>query len=85
MTQDKKLELIGTAGVSYTRIDAKASALGVSASDDDSEFGVRIGAGAQYGITDSINVRGIARFQTADFDGATDNAWQYTLGVNYKF
>lgn len=85
MTDDKKLELVGTAGVSYNHAKIRASAAGVTESASESEWGVRVGAGAQYAVTDQVNVRGLARYQSADFDDFADGAWVYTLGMNYGF
>lgn len=88
VTKDDKVDLIGTAGVSYTWADVKldTGALGLgTVKDSENEFGFRAGAGAQFNITDNVNLRGIARYQTADFDGVADNAWIYSVGLNYSF
>lgn len=83
---EKKFELIGTAGVSWTKADLKIDVPGLgNGSDDSDEFGFRAGAGAQFNVTDKINIRGLARYQSADFDDVADNAWTYTLGLNYSF
>jgi len=82
----QKFDLIGTVGVSYTDADLELNVPGVSSdSVSENEFGFRAGAGGQYNINDNWNVRGLARYQTADFDNVADNAWTYTLGVNYAF
>jgi len=88
VTESGRLELIGTAGVSYTWADVKldTGALGLgTVKDDDREFGFRAGAGAQFNLTDSVGLRGLARYQSADFDNTADRAWVYSLGVNYSF
>ncbi|MCD8566375.1 MAG: porin family protein [Alphaproteobacteria bacterium] len=88
VTPNDKLELIGTAGVSYSWVDVEldTGALGLGTlKDDEGEFGFRAGAGAQFNITDNLNVRGLARYQSADFDGVADNIWVYTVGLNYSF
>lgn len=85
VTEDKSFELIGTAGVSYIRGEIEATALGVTVEDDESEWGFRAGGGAQYNVTDNMNIRGIARYQTADFDDIADRAWVFSLGANYQF
>ncbi|MCB0376195.1 MAG: porin family protein [Sinomicrobium sp.] len=83
---EKRFDLIGTAGLSWTKADLKIDVPGVgSGSDNSSEIGFRAGAGAQFHVTDKVNIRGIARYQNADFDSTTDHAWVYTLGVNYSF
>ncbi len=86
LDEKEQFELIGTAGVSWSKAEVTATVPGVgSGSVDESEVGFRAGAGAQFSFTDNINVRGIARYQTADFDGVADNAWTYSLGMNYSF
>lgn len=88
-----RFELIGTAGVSWIKADLTVNGIlygtAVSASDDESEFGYRAGAGAQYGITDRLNLRGLARYQSMDFGSSgfdvANNAWIYSLGANYSF
>lgn len=83
--EQKSFELIGTAGASYIRAEAEVAAGPVTVKDDSSEAGYRLGAGAQYHVTDDVNLRGIARYQSADFDGTANGAWTYTFGVNYGF
>lgn len=79
--QAEKFSLIGTAGVTWTKADIEIA--GVSA--DESELGFRTGAGAQYKLADNLNVRGLVRYQTADFDDSADRAWVYSAGLNYGF
>jgi opacity protein-like surface antigen len=85
---DKKerFELIGTTGASWTKAEITLNVPSVgSASTSDSEFGFRIGGGAQYKLTEKFNVRGLARYQTADFEGLVDNAMKFSVGLNYNF
>ena len=66
-----KLELIGTVGVAHTQAKGTASAVGaitVSASENKGRFG----GGAQYWIDDNLNVRGLLRYQDADFKNTTN-------------
>lgn len=82
----EKFELIGTAGLSWSKAEITATVPGVGSGNvDDSEIGFRIGAGAQFNINDNINIRSLVRYQTADFNGVVDNAWTYGLGLNYSF
>ncbi len=82
----ERVELIGTAGLSWSKGEITASVPGVgSATVDEREIGLRAGAGAQFKLTDQLNVRGLARYQKADFDNVVDNAWTYSLGLNYAF
>jgi opacity protein-like surface antigen len=84
--ESKKVELIGTAGASWSKGEVTIEIPGIgSGSDDESEFGFRLGAGAQVNLTDKINLRGLARYQSADFSGAVDDLWVYSLGANYSF
>lgn len=81
-----KFDLIGTAGVTWTKAEAKIVVPGVgTGSDSTSELGLRGGAGAQVNLTDKISVRGLVRYQTADFDDVAEHAWTYSLGLNYGF
>ena len=84
--EDEKFELIGTAGLSWSKAEVTATVPGVGSGDvDESEIGFRIGGGAQVNFTDNINMRGLVRYQTADFESVADNAWMYSLGLNYSF
>lgn len=86
VTDDKRLELIGTAGAVWTKADLTVAAVGVgSETDDESEIGFRVGGGAQYTITDNMSARGLVRYQTADFDKIADHALTYSVGLNYSF
>lgn len=81
----ERFELIGTAGASWSKAELTLTD-GTSAFDDDeSEVGFRVGGGAQFNINERFNFRGIARYQSADFEDVADNAWVYTLGLNYSF
>jgi opacity protein-like surface antigen len=79
-----KLELIGTAGVSNLKatIDLSGVAAG---SGSKTETKGRIGAGAQYWLTDNLNVRGLVRYQGANFSGIVDDAIVSSLGLNWQF
>lgn len=75
-------ELIATAGVSRLRGEFIVPGAGKIV---DHENKARVGGGAQYWLTDKVNVRGIVRWQDADFKGATDGAIVSNVGVNYQF
>lgn len=86
VTPDEKLELIGTAGATWTKAKLKYDIDGVlSENGTESEWGLRGGAGAQYNFTENLNIRGLVRYQTADFDDLADRAWTVSTGVNYTF
>lgn len=83
--ESNKVELIGTGGVSWTKGKLTAATEFGSASDSESEFGFRLGGGAQVNLTDKVNLRGLVRYQSADFSGSVDNLWVYSVGINYSF
>ena len=86
LTESGQFELIGTAGVSWNKGEVTGTIPGVgTASDDETEFGLRIGAGAQVNVTDQFNIRGLVRYQTADYSGVADGSWIYSVGLNYNF
>lgn len=84
VTSDNKLELIGTVGVS--RLKAEFSATGiVGVSGSETEYKPRFGAGAEYWVTDNSNLRGLVRYQAADFDDNASHAIVASVGLNYQF
>ena len=83
-----RLEGIGTIGVSHIKAeyDVDAAALGIgSFGGDETEWGYRAGLGLQYDLNQNINFRGIARYQSADFEDSTDNVMVYSAGLNFTF
>lgn len=79
-----KFELIGTIGVS--RLTGGLSLSGsATGSGHESEIKGRFGGGAQYWLTDNLNVRGLVRYQGADFSGDLNNAIITGLGLNWQF
>lgn len=81
----QKFELIGTAGVAYTTAKISLNFSGAASSASKSETKGRIGGGAQYWITDNLNIRGLVRYQDADFDGIANNVVISSLGLNWQF
>lgn len=80
-----KLELIGTGGVSSLKATLALKGVGGHLSESQTEIKGRIGAGAQYWLTDNINIRGIVRYQGADFSGSVNNVVVSSLGLNCQF
>lgn len=72
---------LGTVGLQYSKFKAKGGSIDIS----ESEFAPRLGAGLEYNVSDTMKVRGMARYVFSDYDGAVDNAIQYTIGMNYTF
>jgi opacity protein-like surface antigen len=77
-----KFELIATGGVS--RLTQRSSFTSVG-SFKETETKGRAGGGAQYWLTDKLNLRTLVRYQDADFDGDADGAITATAGINYQF
>ena len=80
-----KAELIGTTGVSYSKVSGTLSIPGTSVSAHTSEWKARVGAGAQYWLTDNLNARALVRYQDASFDGDVAGAVVSTVGLNWQF
>jgi opacity protein-like surface antigen len=76
------LDLIGTVGIQYSKLKIKGNA-GTDFSE--TEFAPRLGLGAEYAFNDKMKVRGMARYVFSDFDNATSDTMQYTIGLNYAF
>lgn len=84
-----KFELIGTAGLAITHATATGSinisGTIYSASTSKTETEGRIGVGAEYWLTENLNVRGLVRYQSADLGGIANDAIVSSLGVNWQF
>jgi opacity protein-like surface antigen len=86
MPINDKFELLGSIGAAYTRADyTLATSVSTAEKSHDTEMELRLGAGGQIHLTEKIDARAMARYQTADFDDVADNAWVYSLGINYGF
>ena len=81
-----KFELLGSLGIGYYDVDYKLKdrLSGDRISDGDDGFGYRIGAGAQYNITENVAARVMARYVDLDVDGM-DNMVDVTAGIRYSF
>lgn len=75
------VELVATGGVSWA--DGTAAVNGFEFSED--EFGYRAGGGLQYNVSENVSVRGLVRWQSADFKGFAEDAITYSAGINYSF
>lgn len=74
-------ELIGSAGIANYKFKDKAVGEGTH---KDYGIGYRLGAGAQYNVSENIGVR--AMYRHAFIDNATTNDInEYSLGVRYSF
>ena len=81
----QKFELIGTVGLARTTAKGSVTISGTPYSANGSETKGRIGAGAEYWLTDNLNVRGLVRYQDADFGGLANNVIVTSLGLNWQF
>lgn len=81
-----KFELLGSLGIGYYDVDYKLKdrLSGDRISEGDDGFGYRIGAGAQYNITENVAARVMARYVDLDVDGM-DNMVDVTAGIRYSF
>ena len=77
---DRVWSLLGTAGIASYKYDYDDGVKG-----DDHGLGYRLGAGMQYNITNTIAVRGLARYIWADKLDGFDHMMEYSLGVKYSF
>ena len=75
-----KFEVLGSLGLGYYDADVKFAGF----SDSDDGLGYRIGAGAQYNITENVAARVMARYADVDIDGV-DNMVDVTAGIRYSF
>ena len=81
---EQKVALIGTAGIGY--YDFAAKDMG-DRTDNDSTWGYRLGAGAEYNVNDKIAVRALARYTKLDqrvYDASND-MMEYSIGARYNF
>lgn len=81
----ESIDLIGTAGLSWTRAEFTLGDGTTSETSKDSELGWRIGGGAQAAVSDQVNARALIRYQSADFKDVADGSWIGTVGLNYAF
>lgn len=80
---DQEFSLIGTAGLAY--YDFKSKMEGGKA-EHDGMWGYRLGAGAEYNVTENVAVRALARYTKLDqrMDNSND-MMEYSLGARYNF
>lgn len=80
--ESQKFELIGTVGITTTKTTGDISN-GNTAGNTETKG--RIGAGAQYWLTDNLNARALIRYQDADVNSQIDNFVVTTVGLNWQF
>lgn len=83
-----KLEILGTVGTGYYKVNMKAkyTVAGISGSLSDSEnkWGIRIGAGAQYNFDEHWSARIMLRNTNTRIEGFK-NITDVTAGVRFNF
>ncbi len=86
------IELIASVGATYTSYIGNSTNANFAV--DTNELKARVGGGAQYWLTDSINVRGLLHYQDAEYagktvgattDGTANNTWITSIGINLTF
>jgi hypothetical protein len=79
------VEAVGLLGVSWLEALAHLSGpLFGSVYDKKSEWGWRVGGGAQVWLNQQVSVRGLLVYQSADLNGEVDSALSTRLGVNIQ-
>lgn len=80
----KKVKALASLGLAHINVDSSGVVSGTDFSDDDSDFGWRLGAGAQYKLSEKVDVRGMLRYMGTNLEGV-EHTLEYAVGVNYKF
>lgn len=81
----QKFELIGDLGMARTNATGSVTISGTRYSESGFEYRPRAGVGAQYWLTDNLNVRGLVYYQDASFHSTVNDAIVGSLGVNWQF
>lgn len=85
LDSDGRVELIGAAGFAYRQMKGRTeTALSPSGQDAMDTLGLRFGGGAQYNLSDELNLRGMARYSAADTVTASSDV-SYTVALSYMF
>ena len=75
--------MIGTAGLAYYDFKGKEEG---GKTNGDGMWGYRLGAGAEYNVTDNVAVRALARYTKLDQRAAYSNdMMEYSIGARYNF
>ena len=83
---DQVFSLLGTAGVAEYQFKHKVSLPGVERdTNKDNGLGWRAGLGAQYSISNNVDIRAIARYVNFNKLEAMDHMMEYTIGLKYNF
>lgn len=86
--QKETFSVLGSAGVGSYKADLSMSANGLGTllkGNTDSDVGYKLGAGAQYQLTDHIGIRAMGRYIKVDVNNTLDHITTGDIGVNYRF
>ena len=78
---DRVFSLLATAGIANYDFDQSNAV----AKDKDNGLGYRLGAGAQYNITNNIAVRALGRYIWTDKLDNMDHFAEFSMGLKYIF
>lgn len=81
----EKVKLLGSAGVGRFEAKTNVTTNFGNQSIKEDELTWRVGAGAEYALTDRLGLRAMARYTPVDFNGAADHAATLSAGINYRF
>jgi opacity protein-like surface antigen len=76
------VDLIGTVGAAVVETHATATD---GENDKPTDIKGRAGVGAQYWLTDNVNIRGMVRYEGVSFESDVNNAVLASAGVNFQF
>ena len=79
---DRVFSLFATAGIANYDFDEASDANGKG---DDNGLGYRLGAGAQYNITNNVAVRALGRYIWTDKLDQMDHMAEFSMGLKYSF
>lgn len=80
---DQEFSLIGTAGLAYYDFKDKYEG---EKTEGEGTWGYRLGAGAEYNVTENVAVRALARYTKLDQRVAESNdMMEYSIGARYNF
>ena len=80
---EQKVALVGTAGLAYYDFKFKPEG---GKTNGEGTWGYRLGAGAEYNVTDNVAVRALARYTKLDQRAAYSNdMMEYSIGARYNF
>lgn len=80
------VKALASVGITQLKADATYTnnGTGATVSTDEDSTSFRVGLGAEYKVSDNIDVRGTVRYMDTGID-VVESALQYAVGVNYKF